>query len=555
MALKIRLRGLTGEVEWRIWATPSSFRVGRRSTLEMVLHDSSVSRRHAEIRPDGECWTLTDLGSTNGTFVNGSKVASGQSVTLSRNDLVRFGNVTFVVERIDVADTPPAEPSPVLSEPPPDEGRSHCNRLWKVVVPGGRPLATPAIAGKRVFMGGGFGSHEFYAFDADTGEQSWVYHTRDDGPTAAITLDGLVAFNTESCELEVLTVDGKQVWKRWLGDPLLSTPAAANGRLFTVYPDSRGDHRHYLGCFGLQTGQPLWRQPIGSDAITAPVLAGGNVYVTTVAGKLCSFAQEDGKPLWEKRRDATSSPTVVGNTCYYTRRSQAQNEFSESFPTECLSNSQPDCPCMDYANSWHRADYLNYARRQAESTLEMSSVTLDGTVGFGMSKGDSSMEHSQVNLGQGTVAGIWSYQGSRPFMYRNRLYNAAGRSVQCVDPVSGDILWKTKVVDGTKPLVDHMLTPPVLVNAKVIVGTATGEVICLDAESGEWIWRESIGEAISFQPAVAHGRVYIPTAAGSLHCLDTADPGDDGWLMWGGTPAHNGLKEEHETVILVAKSL
>jgi outer membrane protein assembly factor BamB len=165
------------------------------------------------------------------------------------------------------------------------------------------------------------------------------------------------------------------------------------------------------------------------------------------------------------------------------------------------------------------------------------------------------MEHSQVNLGQGTVAGVWSYQGSRPFLYRNRLYNAAGRCVQCVDPLSGDVLWKTTVVDGTKPLVDHMLTPPVLVNAKVIVGTATGEMICLDAESGEWIWRESIGESISFQPAVAHGRVYVPTAAGSLHCLETGDPGDHGWLMWGGTPEHNGVEAEHETVIAAVTAL
>jgi hypothetical protein len=40
---------------------------------------------------------------------------------------------------------------------------------WKVKIPGARPLASPAIAEGKVFVGGGFGSHEFYAFDASTG--------------------------------------------------------------------------------------------------------------------------------------------------------------------------------------------------------------------------------------------------------------------------------------------------------------------------------------------------------------------------------------------------
>ena len=79
---------------------------------------------------------------------------------------------------------------------------------WKTPIPGGRPLATPAVVDGRVFLGGGFGSHEFYALDAQSGQLLWQYHTHDDGPTAAVVADGLVAFNTESCELEILTVEG-----------------------------------------------------------------------------------------------------------------------------------------------------------------------------------------------------------------------------------------------------------------------------------------------------------------------------------------------------------
>src|SRR5512138_2333569 len=45
---------------------------------------------------------------------------------------------------------------------------------WRVKVPGGRALATPAVVDGVVFLGGGFGSHEFYAFDARTGAPRWA---------------------------------------------------------------------------------------------------------------------------------------------------------------------------------------------------------------------------------------------------------------------------------------------------------------------------------------------------------------------------------------------
>jgi outer membrane protein assembly factor BamB len=77
----------------------------------------------------------------------------------------------------------------------------------------------------------------------------------------------------------------------------------------------------------------------------------------------------------------------------------------------------------------------------------------------------------------------------------------------------------------------------------LFLGTLDGRVLCLSAATGETLWSVRIGEPVLLQPAVARGRVYAPTGAGSLFCLETGDPADDGWLMWGATPAHNGLPE------------
>ena len=68
--------------------------IGRLPESTIVLADPNVSRNHAEIRPLGNGWVLVDLGSTNGTRVNGVRVSSHD---LTEGDEVAFGNtiVTF----------------------------------------------------------------------------------------------------------------------------------------------------------------------------------------------------------------------------------------------------------------------------------------------------------------------------------------------------------------------------------------------------------------------------------------------------------------------------
>jgi outer membrane protein assembly factor BamB len=205
---------------------------------------------------------------------------------------------------------------PQVNAPTAFQTKDGAVRGWKVTIPGGRPLATPAIADGRIFLGGGFGSYDFYAFDADSGRIAWQYQTADDGPTAAVVCDGYIAFNTESCELEVLTLEGRAVWKRWLGDPLMSMPAIGGGRVYVAYPDSRGAHDHHLAAFDLRTGREIWKQRLAGEIITAPVLAEEHTYLATLDGCLGCFRQDSGRPVWQESRNATSAPVVWKGQCY-----------------------------------------------------------------------------------------------------------------------------------------------------------------------------------------------------------------------------------------------
>lgn len=67
--------------------------VGRGQDADLRLADTGVSRRHVEIRFDGQTATLHDLGSTNGTIVNGHRVQSWQ---LSDGDVIRIGHSVVV---------------------------------------------------------------------------------------------------------------------------------------------------------------------------------------------------------------------------------------------------------------------------------------------------------------------------------------------------------------------------------------------------------------------------------------------------------------------------
>jgi hypothetical protein len=63
--------------------------IGRMPDSTIVLADPNVSRNHAEIRPQGDGYVVVDLGSTNGTRVNGVKVTQHE---LRDGDEVVFGN-------------------------------------------------------------------------------------------------------------------------------------------------------------------------------------------------------------------------------------------------------------------------------------------------------------------------------------------------------------------------------------------------------------------------------------------------------------------------------
>ena len=76
--------------------------IGRSSELDMVLVEDMVSRKHAKITAQGSEWYIQDLGSTNGTFVNGERI---KRVKIKEGDRILVGTSILKMERKGAAKT------------------------------------------------------------------------------------------------------------------------------------------------------------------------------------------------------------------------------------------------------------------------------------------------------------------------------------------------------------------------------------------------------------------------------------------------------------------
>jgi len=71
--------------------------LGRGADADIVLEDSFSSSRHAQLSPQGDAVVLEDLGSTNGTYLNGEPLGGPQP--LHDGDRIRIGDSEFTFER------------------------------------------------------------------------------------------------------------------------------------------------------------------------------------------------------------------------------------------------------------------------------------------------------------------------------------------------------------------------------------------------------------------------------------------------------------------------
>ena len=109
---RIVLTGIGPKLQGLRWESESTLRIGRLDSLDIVLNDSSISRRHAEVVGTADGWIVRDLGSMNGTMLNGKRLGRYDQ-PLRHNDVLQCGDLILGVTLQD----PDAPRKPRIEEP------------------------------------------------------------------------------------------------------------------------------------------------------------------------------------------------------------------------------------------------------------------------------------------------------------------------------------------------------------------------------------------------------------------------------------------------------
>lgn len=91
---KYLLRGVSGAAFGKTYAVASPQVIGRHHECDISIPSEEISRRHAQVKPTAEGVMVEDLGSSNGTYINGQRVQSG---LLKNGDELRLDAIRFML--------------------------------------------------------------------------------------------------------------------------------------------------------------------------------------------------------------------------------------------------------------------------------------------------------------------------------------------------------------------------------------------------------------------------------------------------------------------------
>ncbi len=423
---------------------------------------------------------------------------------------------------------------------------------YSIKVPSNSTIPTPAVYDGILYLSGGFGSKQYYAFNATTGNFKWGVNLDDDGPSSPAIEDNNIVFNTESCTIFCCDmVTGKQKWSYYLGDPLMSMPTIKKGIVFTAYPavymgkvpqknDSLGNTisiypTHVLIAIELESGKILWQKWIDSDIMSAPVAKDELLYVTTFSGALYKVNQLTGEFIEAKAMRATSTPIFNQNNEIII--SKRDDSPKDSIAREVVVYGYRAASYLSAKKIKSKPAYYLDKRVQSKSKIKALSNSLDAGNGFSAGAPlSANAEVATYNIGQSNVSSLQGFQGSRSIYSNGYIYNTMGDEIVCTDS-AGKEVWKHKIEGDMNTEGGFMGTPPIYTNGFIIIATLKGDVIIFNSKKGKMINTYHLNDPIRYQPIAQNGWIYVTSQTGKLNAINTRNALITGWNMWGANAA------------------
>ena len=346
---------------------------------------------------------------------------------------------------------------------------------------------------------------------------------------------------------------------RWTHDlPGKGTPVIHRGRLYTLGFRGEGpDLQEVLTCLDAESGQVLWkhgfsdfisdiiynRYSIGSPAIDSET---GNVYMMSSAGIVGCFTA-DGKMIWQRSmmeefgrltfpNGRTGSPVVDGDlvivrgiTTNWGREGPARDRFyafdkrvgdlvwssTPGVGPPFLKDSSFSTPVL--ASRHGRRVF--YAGTGCGNVVCVDARTGDPIWRFQLTRGGI---NSSVVLYQDSIIAIHGKE--------NLDSTSVGRMVALQPDPRVEASQAQVVLDPSaerwRNALSIFTSSPVLVGQRVYQCTATGDLGCIDVESGQVLWKQKLGpDQLHASPLAADGKLYVPIHNGLFYILRPSDSG------------------------------
>ena len=331
-------------------------------------------------------------------------------------------------------------------------------------------------------------------------------------------------------------------WKSELPGRGVSSPVIAAGRVYVTCASGYRERRLHVVCLDAATGKQLWERqlaatgstmchPKTSMAAPTPVTDGKNVFALFATGDLAAF-NRDGDLLWYRSllRDypeitnqvgMAASPVLAGDTLL--------------LPLENAGDSF----ALGVDAKTGRNRWKTPRRREINWVTPMVARFNGKTAALFQTSG----EITAYDAAKGEV--LWSYKNDKlgsvpsPALLEDLVIVPGNPSVALRVSEGGnpEVVWTSRKLAAA-------YASPVVYKGKIYAATGIG-IACLDAATGQELWRERLGTGFSASPVIADDKLYV-----------AKEEGDTSVVQLGETPkilANNSLKEPLLATPAIAK--
>ena len=316
-------------------------------------------------------------------------------------------------------------------------------------------------------------------------------------PLTVAVADG--AFTVASSDGQVAAfaaADGRELWRAQIGTEI-GAGVGSDGHTAAVVTRS-GD---LVALFG---GQVKWRKPVGTRVVTAPLVAGGRIFLLAIDRSLHAFDANDGMKLWSAQRPG--DPLTL-----------AQTGVLGAFRNTLVAGQGPRLTGIDPANGNVRWEVPIGSPRGANEVARLADL-----VGPTLRAGDVICARSF----QAAVGCVNAERGSLVWTKNVGGTDAIGGDAEYVFGAdASDRLTAWRLADGnvawtSEALLNHGLSAPAVLGSSVVFGAADGVLHFFSRDKGEAQLRLSTdGNPVVVPLAVTNGTLLAVTQAGGLHAF------------------------------------